>query len=127
VITAATLTTGNTLTMDFSATISKGQTFELDIHNAPYFDVSADGKTATRRTSSTSRTRSSRACSSPYAKPATSDGVGATNTVARALMTHGDRKPGDRAASWRRTLTALLSAAILSAVVWGVVVLFDVR
>jgi len=28
---------------------------------------------------------------------------------------------------WRRTLTAILSAAIVSAVVWGIVVFFDVR
>jgi hypothetical protein len=30
-------------------------------------------------------------------------------------------------AEWRRTLTAILSAMIVSAVVWGIVVLFDVR
>jgi hypothetical protein len=30
-------------------------------------------------------------------------------------------------AEWRRTLTAILSAMIVSAVVWGVVVFFDVR
>jgi hypothetical protein len=35
----ATLTTGNTLTLDFTATLVKGQTYELDIHNAPYFDA----------------------------------------------------------------------------------------
>jgi hypothetical protein len=28
---------------------------------------------------------------------------------------------------WRRTLTAILSAMIVSAVVWGIVVFFDVR
>jgi hypothetical protein len=28
---------------------------------------------------------------------------------------------------WRRTLTAIVSAAIVSAVVWGIVVFFDVR
>jgi hypothetical protein len=28
---------------------------------------------------------------------------------------------------WRRTLTAILSAAIVSAVIWGIVVFFDVR
>jgi hypothetical protein len=38
-IRVATLTTGNTLTLDFTATLVKGQTYELDIHNAPYFDA----------------------------------------------------------------------------------------
>ena len=30
-------------------------------------------------------------------------------------------------AEWRRTLTAILSAMIVSAVVWGIVMFFDVR
>jgi hypothetical protein len=39
-------------------------------------------------------------------------------------MTHRDRPPG---AEWRRTAAAILSALIVSALVWGVVVFFDVH
>jgi hypothetical protein len=43
-------------------------------------------------------------------------------------MTERDRTSnGPPGAEWRRTITALLSAAIVSALVWGVVVFFHVR
>ncbi|HVU51751.1 MAG TPA: hypothetical protein VHL80_13740 [Polyangia bacterium] len=39
-----------------------------------------------------------------------------------------DRKSAQHPrADWRRTLAAILSAMIVSAVVWGIVVFFDVR
>jgi uncharacterized RDD family membrane protein YckC len=39
-----------------------------------------------------------------------------------------DAKPEPRPRTeWRRTLAAILSAMIVSAVVWGIVVVFDVR